>query len=333
MDCKKYTYNVLRQLIFLVCILTMTSCTWVKDDYDCPSGFWLKLSFTTNLLDVDAAPKYVRDADVYIYDADGKYVKHMHVSNEALKANDYRVRVDDLPEGNYQFVVWSGINDDNYFMRSGTENTIDDFRLSLVANMPNNHFKGELPDLFYGYLPALHIDGGYDVREVNLMKDTNKLTCLVVSIDNEAVMNPYDYTMQIITPNGTMNAYNQLVSNIDIVYEPVGMGSVTFEDTEYGNLQGIQYTIPVLRLVNYKNNRIVLMKKDSGQKLFDISLAEYIGMVGKLYTTLGREITVQDYLDRQDFYTVVFYLSDDLERLISLKVNNWFLRSNNHLNL
>ena len=74
-------------------------------------------------------------------------------------------------------------------------------------------------------------------------------------------------------------------------------------------------------------------KKDSGQKLFDISLAEYIGMVGKLYTTLGREITVQDYLDRQDFYTVVFYLSDDLERLISLKVNNWFLRSNNHLNL
>ena len=94
MDFKRHKYHPLRQLLFLLCILTVTSCTWVKDDYDCPSGFWLKLSFTTNLLDVDAAPKYVRDAYIYIYDADGKYINRLYASNEALKANDYRVRVD-----------------------------------------------------------------------------------------------------------------------------------------------------------------------------------------------------------------------------------------------
>ena len=39
--------------------------------------------------------------------------------------------------------------------------------------------------------------------------------------------------------------------------DSTGVKQNYFEDTEYGNLQGIQYTIPVLRLVNYKNNRIV----------------------------------------------------------------------------
>ena len=309
----------------------MVSCTWVKDDYDCPYGFWLKLNFTINMLDVDAAPKYVRDAYIYIYDASGNYVTRLYVSNDELKANDYRVRLDNLPEGDYQFVVWSGI--DSHFTVSGTHNTIDDFRVSLIPNQGSNHYKGELPDLFYGYLPTLHVDGTYDVQDIDLMKNTNQLTCLVVSINNEAVMNPKDYTLQIHSPNGSMDAYNRLVSTTDIVYEPVSKSSVSFNDTEYGVLQGIQFNIPVLRLMNNNDNRIVLMKTDNGQKLFDIPLAEYIGMIGTLYTSIGREISVQEYLNREDFYTVVFYLSDDLDRLITLKVNNWFLRSNNHLKL
>ena len=329
MDCKRTKYCTLRQLISLVCILTMMSCTWVKDDYDCPSGFWLKLNFTTNLLDVDAAPKYVRDAYIYIYDANGKYINRLYVTNDELKANDYRVRVDDLSEGDYQFVVWSGI--ESHFMLSDIDKPIDDFRLTLKQNKSDCN-DDIIPDVFYGYLPALHIDGAYGVQEINLMKNTNKLTCLVVSINNEAVMNPYEYTLEISSPNGTMNAYNQLVDNIDVIYKPIDKGSVTFDDDEYGNLQGIQYTLSILRLVNYKNNRIVL-KKDNGQKLFDISMVEYFSKVGKLYTMPDRELTVQDYLDRQDFFTVIFYLSDDLERLIDLKVNNWFVRSNNHLNL
>ena len=32
------------------------ACSWVDDDLsDCPSGFWLKLSYKYNMLNVDAA--------------------------------------------------------------------------------------------------------------------------------------------------------------------------------------------------------------------------------------------------------------------------------------
>ena len=319
-------------MLLLICILTMTSCTWVKDDYDdCPYGFWLKLNYTYNILDVEAAPKYVRDAYVYVYDTNGKYVKRVYASYGDLKANGYRVRIEGLQEGYYKFVVWCGV--DNQFAVAGENLTIDDFRLTLLSTGEGNCYNGILPDLFYGYLSDTYFDDSYAIHNIDLTKDTNQFSCLIVSIDNNAVMNPNDYDMKIISANGTMNAYNQLVSNVEISYEPNQKASVVFNDTQYGNLQGIQFSIPSLRLMNQSNDRIVLEKKDNGQKLFDISLSEYIGMIGQFYSAMGREISIQDYLDRQDYYTVVFYLSDDLERLISLKVNNWLVRADNHIKL
>ena len=51
--------------------MAWSSCTWVQDDTDgCPYGFWLKLHYTYNILDVEAAPEYVKDATVYVYDAE-----------------------------------------------------------------------------------------------------------------------------------------------------------------------------------------------------------------------------------------------------------------------
>lgn len=331
MDCKRsYKYSTLRQLLSLICILTMMSCSWVKDDYDdCPYGFWLKLNYTYNILDVEAAPKYVKDAFVYIYDADGKYVNRVYASYGDLTANNYRVRIEGLPEGYYQFVVWCGI--DNQFAVSGENQTIDDFRLTLQTT--GNIYNGQLPNLFYGHLSDVYYDDSYVVHDVDLMKNTNQFSCLIVSINNEAVMNPDDYDMKIISANGSMNAYNQLVSDQEISYEPNKRASVVFYDTEYGNLQGIQFSIPSLKLVDENNDRIILEKKENNQKLFDISLSDYFGNVGMLYSSTGHELSIQNYLDRQDFYTVVFYLSDDLERLISLKVNNWQLRSDNHIKL
>ena len=104
MDCKRpHQYRALKLLLAVVGFLALTSCTWVKDENDdCPYGFWLQLRYSYNMLDVDAAPKYVTDAHVYIYDADGNYVKRIYVTQDVLKAKNYRVQVDGLPEGEFR---------------------------------------------------------------------------------------------------------------------------------------------------------------------------------------------------------------------------------------
>lgn len=309
----------------------MTSCTWVKDDNDnCPYGFWLKLQYTYNILDVEAAPKYVTDAYVYVYDSVGNYVKRIFVTQDVLATNNYRVRVEGIPEGDYQFVVWSGMGNVQYAI-SGETQTIDDMRLSLAGT--GSSYAGELPDLFYGYLPTVHFDDSYAVHYVELVKNTNQLACLVVPVSDQTVMDLDDYTMKVVSANGVMDAYNKLVSDVDITYEPFVQDSVTLDDTDYGKLHGLKFSIMTLRLMSDKDSRIILEQKSTGKKIFNISFPEYIGMIGSLYTNLGREIPVQEYLDRQDFYTVVFYLSGDLDRLIQLRVNSWRLRATNHLKL
>lgn len=309
----------------------MISCTWVKDDIDdCPYGFWLKLHYTYNILDVEAAPKYVTDAYVYIYDADGKYIKRIYATRNDLIANDYRVRIEGIPEGDYQFVVWSGLGNSQYAV-SGDTKTIGDFRLSLVG--AGVSYAGELPALYHGYLQTVHYDDAYAQYDVELMKNTNGLACLVVTISDEIVMNPDDYTLTVTADNGTMDAYNRLLSTAVTTYEPFVKEGVVINDSEYGQLHGIKFNIMTLRLMSDRDNRIILQDKRTEQTIFNISFAEYIGMIGAFYTNLGREIPVQEYLDRQDFYTIVFYLSGDLDRLIQLQVNSWRLRVNNHLKL
>ena len=334
MDCKRpHKYRALKQLLLVVCTLAMVSCSWIKDDTDdCPNGFWLQLHYTYNILDVEAVTRYVQDAYVFIYDAEGNYVKQIYATPEQLNANHHRVRVEGLPEGDYQFVVWSGIGNNKYAI-SGDTRTIDDFRLSLSGN--KTECADNLPDLYHGALVNVHYDDSYAIHDVEMMKNTNQLACLIVSVDENAWINPDEYTLKVVSANGTMNAFNQLTSDVETTYKPFEQGEVTFEDADYGELQGIVFNLKTLRLMSDQDSRIILEKNSgsSDQVLFNISLPEYIGMMGTLYTNLGREIGVQEYLDRQDFYTVVFYLSSDLDQLLQLSVNNWRIRANHHLKL
>ena len=113
-------------------MLLVTSCTWVKDEVDnCPYGFWLNLHYTYNIMDVEAAPEYISEVTVYLYDADGTYVSRLDVPQSVLEANGHRVRIEGLPEGDYQFVVWSGIGNSAYAV-SGDRSSMEKFCLSLA---------------------------------------------------------------------------------------------------------------------------------------------------------------------------------------------------------
>ena len=323
----------MKQFISILFVLLTTACTWVKDDPEvCPYGFWLNLQYTYNLLDVDAGQKYLKEVSVFVYDADGNFVTRIDVPQSSLKANNYRVLVEGIPEGDYQFVVWSGASDSHYVI-SGDRNIIDQFRLSLTGQAQTSDYSIQLPDLYYGSLPLVHFGNQYASHDVHMMKDNNQLSCLIVSMSQDAVMDPDDYIMKIVSNNGTMDAHNSLVPASDITYMPFVQDTVVINDKNYGELHGIKYGLTTLRLMEKTDCRLILEKKETGHEIFNVSFPETIGMIGSLYTKLGQPLSVQEYLDRQDFFTIVFFLSGDLEQLIQLQVNSWRLRANNHLKL
>ena len=332
MDSKRpHKHCALKKFYIIFCVLLMTSCTWVNDDTDdCPYGFWLNLHYTYNMLDVDAAPEYVKDVSIYVYDAEGNYVSRLDIPQSELWANNHHVRIVGLPEGDYQFVVWSGIGSSQYAV-SGDKSTMDQFRLSLATS--DIEVSDQLSDLYYGSLGTVHFDNSYASHDVFMMKNTNQLACLVVPVSHHATVTPDDYDMSVVASNGVMGIRNLPASDRAIVYKPFVKEAVSVDDAEYGQLQGISFNISTLRLMEDKDCRLILEKKETGETIFNISFPEYIAMIGALYTNLGRPLTVQEYLDRQDFHTIVFFLSEDLHQLIRLQVNSWRLRAKNHLKL
>lgn len=264
MDCKRsHQYRALRRLLFLaVCLLPTASCKWVKDDLDgCNFGFWLQLRYSYNILDVDAAPNFVKDAYIDIYDAGGDFVGHLDVSGEYLKDNDYKVLIEGLEEGDYQFVVWSGLSGSQYTV-SGDSGPMEDFRVSLPGTGAVS--SSALPALFYGSLPVVHYDDTYAVHEVNLMKDTNQLACLVVSVDESTQVKPGDFSLKVTAVNAVMDAGNQIVTSKNTEYKPFSEEPITLDDSEYGELHGAAFNVSTLRLMADGKSRIILERKDGG---------------------------------------------------------------------
>ena len=321
----------MKQIIYILFILLTTSCAWVKDEVDdCPCGFWINLHYTYNILDVEAAPEYIKEVSLYIYDAEGNFVTRMDVSQQELHDKGYRIKVKGLAEGDYQFVVWSGIASNQYTV-SGTKGSMDMFRLALTNQVESS--RAQLNDLYYGYLRTVHYCDEYASYDVSMMKNTNQLACLVVPSSQNVVISPDDYVMKVVSANATIDANNNLVEDKLMTYEPFVIDTVTVNDSEYGAVKGIKFCISTLRLMEDVDCRLILEKKNTGQQVFDVSLPEYLGMVGLMYTNMGRQLTLQEYLDRQDFYTIVFFLSNETDRLVQLQVNSWRLRAYNHLKL
>lgn len=328
MDTEKYRRKTLKQVLYILSVLLITSCTWVKDnDEDCPYGFWLNLHYTYNMLDVDAAPEYLDEVSVYVYDTIGNYVTRIDAPAQVLKANDYRVKVEGLADGDYSFVIWGGVSNSHYAV-SGDKSTIADFRVSLSAS--NGTSSGQLSDLYYGNLSKVHYDNSYAVHDVYLMKNTNELACCIVTTDAEVAIDKDDYSMKLESANGTMDAANRLVSNDKITYQAFDKDIVFIEDADYGDLHGIKCKISTLRLMQNKDCRVILVKK-TGEEIFNISLPDLLGQLGSLYTKLGRPLSIQEYLDREDFFTLIFIYSGEFDQLIQFQVNSWKLRANKYL--
>ena len=74
-----------------------------------------------------------------------------------------------------------------------------------------------------------------------------------------------------------------LVSDREITYLPFERSTVTVNDEEYGELQGLSYNINTLRLMEDTDCRLILEKKETGETLFNISLPDFLGNVGTLY--------------------------------------------------
>lgn len=102
-------------ILFALCTFFCSACSWVDDDQsDCPTGCWLKLSYTYNMLNVDAVTTQVKDVTLFILDQEGNYIVREEVDSLTFHQNECTIQVPSLPQGDYTFLVWAGLADSLY---------------------------------------------------------------------------------------------------------------------------------------------------------------------------------------------------------------------------
>ena len=125
------------------------ACSWVDDDLsDCPSGFWLKLSYKYNMLNVDAAFTQLKNASIFIFDETGNYIETQHIDSLTLHQNNCQVRLESLSPGKYNFLVWSGLTDSCYECSASG--------VRLLCDTPGTSSR-QLPGLFNGRLEGVEV--------------------------------------------------------------------------------------------------------------------------------------------------------------------------------
>ena len=314
--------------------MALASCDRSMFDYegDCDVRHIIRFRYELNLKWADAFPSEVNSVNLYVYDADGRFVKSYMGRGEALSDRDYFMELD-LPAGDYRFVAWCGLENDGVEMESFTVpqpvegvSRIEELTCALNTKRASRAGEeGEYSDerlhfLYYGSLDV-NLEDNHDGRTYEhvmyLTKDTNHIRIILQETEGEG-LDKDDYEFTIEDANGFMEYDNSLRPGSVITYKPwnqdsdeLGVGKPEAE----GGLQyvrGVYADLTVGRLMaSHKDDMILTIRNRLTQEIIArVPELQYALLSRRYYEETYRHQMAddQEFLDREDEYVLTFFL-------------------------
>lgn len=311
-------------LIHIICaIILFSSCDWVNDDLSgCPSGTWLRISYTYNIMDVEAVSSQVSDITILAFDENDKYLDRLDLDSITLHQGYCMVRVP-FSEETHHLLVWGGISGPNYrftHLKTG-ETTRKSLLLSLVCDNENQHNR-KLNALFYSSLENIRISQEYQVLTAHLVKNTNYFSCTLQDEANKPLKQE-DFEFILESANGIMDYTNTPPGTDLVYYHPYQQESTVMSD----QIPVIHARLNILRIMTGDQTILTIKHRPSGTNILRIPITQYL-LLSKFYD----EMADQEYLDRQDSYRLLFFiktLNVDIPQISPImKIGDWEIRMN-----
>ncbi|MCM1076724.1 MAG: FimB/Mfa2 family fimbrial subunit [Bacteroides sp.] len=313
-------------------LLALTGCDSLIYDYegDCDPHYKARFVFSYNMLDTDAFSTQVTAVTLYLIDPQsGSIVWQKSESGDALKADGYTMDLDVNP-GSYQLLAWCGEGAGNHFAIPADAS----HHTHLTATLGRDHdedgnayIRNDIGRLYHGRLDTQEFpdDEGTYIYTVPLIKDTNDVNIVLQHLSGEEV-NKDDFTFTITDSNGSMDWDNSLRDDEEITYyahhKSSGVAGIPEETPSKAvtSLGACLSEHTVSRLVKGQDTRVKIYNKD-GECIVNIPLIDYALLVKGNH---NRQMTDQEYLDRQDKYDLVFFL-DERDRWMNayIYINSW----------
>lgn len=306
------------------------SCNVYEDFEGCPSGFSVQFVYTYNMMNVDAFAEEVNNVTLFIFDENGLFVKKQYEEGEALKKEGYRMLVD-LEPGTYQLVTWAGMNE-KYFECPDLvpgESVIEDLKVKTVR-LDDQTEREKMDALWHSYSEDVVVKKDvYTHHVASLVKNTNKLRVILQNTQGKSLRtSEFDFT--ITADNGYMNYDNNLLPDPEITYLPYVLeDQVIGEEPDGLPLTAAVAEMNTMRLMENEDYRLLITRKNDRKIILNVNLNSYL-----LLTKMEEhDMSPQEYLDRQDEYTIIFFLtpSDTAEGgyvCLTVSINGWTIRLN-----
>lgn len=339
-NIKKKASNL---LLFTVFAGALASCDSVLDfnDGDCTAEYRVRFKYDYNMKFADAFANEVKTVTLYAFDKNGQFVYQKTEEGDILKADDYSMKVDIEP-GEYHLIAWAGLVKDNrsFAIPLLTPGVSDIEQLTVKTNrITKTRANGENENLITDKLvPLWHgestqvftrTNGKKETIVVNLVKNTNTLRIVLNQMsDKEIDINKFDFS--IYDDNGWMNYNNKLLKDDLLTYKPysTSTGTTTRANDEGENtpISVAVAQLSVARLVAEQNPILRVTNNETGKVAIQIPLIEYLKLLRMQEYT---KMSDQEYLDRQDEYSMTFFLDKDMTWLkTTIVINGWTIRLN-----
>ncbi len=340
------SHKIFSSIYGIVGLALLASCDSViyEPEGDCEPVHRILFKYDYNLKFADAFPAEVPSVNLYLFDESGKLVRTVSEDVPAEGAKNFAIELRDVKPGKYDILAWCGVKDSEHFTVNHTREAdpkLEHHTCRIEREIDEedaHHIRKDIGRLYHGTLKGVDMtqDEGTHDHLVELKKNTNVVRIVLQHMSGAPIdKNDFDFT--ITEQNGLMAATNHILPDNQITYHPwlqrsgtASVGTTKAEEGESGIANGsvsavvTEFTLG--RLMEGSQAVLTVKAKSDGHTIFSIPVTDYALLVKGHYYEPGshREMSDQEYLDRQDEYPMTFFLDDKNEWLSSLiYINSW----------
>lgn len=299
---------------------------------DCGVYYRIRFKYDYNIKFADAFANEVNSVALYVFDENDILVEEIAATDkEALSSGTFEIPLE-LEPGNYTLMAWGGLmNEESFDMLAQTETGRTKLQ-ELQVRMHRQHDENgrakvseDLLPLFHGTLPleVTAVPGTY-TETMSLMKNTNVIRILLHEMSGHEI-DADKFIFEINDDNGLYDWDNTLLEDEMITYSAWHQqtGTADVEDSDVKAVTSVSVALAELTIGRMRAGSspvLHIRNRETGEDVFRIPVADYALLVKGNYR---KKMGDQEYLDRQDEYTMTFFLDEGEWVSSVIYINSW----------
>ena len=318
----------------MVALLYMVSCDnslIFEGEGDCGIYYRIRFKYDYNIKFADAFANEVNSVALYVFDENDVLVDQIITSDKAqLASGDFEIPLELQPQ-KYTLLAWAGLeNEESFHLLADTQvgvTTLHQMQVKMRLDYDeqgNPVVEDDLKPLFHGTKELIVNDNpGVHTETLSLMKNTNVIRVLLHELSGKE-MSAEKFVFEITADNGFYNWDNAIIRNQQVTYTPWSLttGAAELEqDTRATTSISVVLAEHTIGRMSATSSPVLHVKnRETGELVFRIPIADYALLVKGNYR---KEMSDQEYLDRQDEYSMTFFLDEGEWVSSVILINSW----------